>query len=61
MIVHAQSSQVDELTGVLETQKIALDQAQGEYQQAMQDCEAMKEVMSRDVHMYAYVYTCVIN
>ena len=46
MIVHARSLQVDELTGVLETQKIALDQAQSECQQAKQDCEAMKEVLS---------------
>lgn len=54
MIVHAWLLQVDELTEVLETQKIALEQAQSEYQQAKQDCEAMKEVMS------SYTSICVL-
>ena len=35
---------MNELTGAMEAQNVKIEQVQVEYQQAKQDCEAMKEV-----------------
>ncbi len=48
---------MDELTGVLETQKVSLEQVQVECQQAKQDCEAMKEVnVIYCTYTYVHIY-----
>ena len=55
---------MNELTGAMEAQNVKIEQVQVEYQQAKQDCEAMKEVHVQNskpffslgrLHMYHYV------